>query len=274
MSIVSSPRLRERSEGLKLINQVLESKENSLIIHYSCESFITSHGKTPRVTSISIKRVKSGQVHSFSIHLQAQFKGLDFNNLSDENYDELEKRMLSDFFKFVKKHSTNKWLHWNMRDSNFGFEAISNRFKILGGTPNKIEDHLKYDLPSILGKIYTFNYEENKPNGRLLNLATRNDIGQQNALKGKDEAVSFENKEYLKLHISTLKKVDIMNSILRKIEVNELKVNSKLKDIFGFSVPGIFVIIKETPWLLFVFTIIGIILGAAFEPLIQNLFGT
>lgn len=274
MNIFNSPRLRERKEGLSNLQEIIKDKSKCFIIHYSCESFITSHGKTPRVTSICIRNLKTSQVVSFSIHLQAQYKGLDFNNLSDIEYDALEKEMLNEFSKFVKRHQHHKWVHWNMRDSNYGFEAINNRIRILKGIPFEINDDLKFDFPRILGQIYTYGYEKNQPKGRLLNLASRNKISTDQSLTGQEEADAFTRKDYLPLHISTLKKVDIIESIIHRTENSELKVNSTKKDIFGLTISGIFSIVKETPWLLIIVSIIGYFIGAALEPVVQNFCGT
>ncbi|MCL5245650.1 hypothetical protein M4I21_07515 [Cellulophaga sp. 20_2_10] len=160
MNIFNSPRIRERKQGFDLLNELLKEKVKCNIIHYSCESFVTNHGNTPRVTSICVMNLRTSQTKSFSIHLQAQFSGLDFNNLSSSEYDNLEKIMLEDFSAFVALNATHKWIHWNMRDSNYGFEAINNRIRILQGTPFQIPDDFKYDFPRILGRIYTYGYEK------------------------------------------------------------------------------------------------------------------
>ena len=270
MQIFKSKRLNSRKKGLKILESILENKNKALIVHYSCESFITSHGRTPRVTSICIKYIGTGQVKSFSIHLQAQFDKKDFNNLTDEEYDSVEKNMLNAFSKFVSKHKSHKWIHWNMRDSNYGFEAINNRIKILGGKQFEIEDDLKTDFPQVLGKIFTFGYEMNKPKGRLLNLAYRNNISQINALTGKEEAEAFDNKEYLKLHLSTLRKVDVINTIIANLEDGTLKVKPSTKQIYGLSFQGIIEIIKSSPWLLLVMSILGYLIGTVLEPYIQS----
>ncbi|WP_291117874.1 hypothetical protein [Empedobacter sp. UBA7248] len=269
-----SKRLIERSEGQKLLNLILEDKNKSLIIHYSCESFVTSHGRTPRITSICLRYLASSQTKSFSIHLQAQFENKDFNNLTTEEYDLLEKKMLEEFYKFSKSHKEYKWIHWNMRDSNFGFDAIANRYRILGGESFQIDDDRRYDFPRILGKLYTYGYEENQPYGRLLNLANRNNISIKDALKGKEEAEAFDNKEYLKLHKSSLKKVDIIESIIDRADKNELKVNTTAKQIYGLSISGIIEIVKNNWILILIWTIVVYIFGAASEPLVQNFFGT
>lgn len=274
MKLFTSKRIEERGKGLKIIEDAFEKFEKLKIIHYSCESFITSHGKTPRITAICIKDISSGQVTSFSIHLQSQFQELDFTNLTDQQYDEVEKNMLNSFSKFVKENSKGVWIHWNMRDSNYGFEAISNRIRILGGKQFRIENENKIDLPQVLGKIYTFGYEQNRPKGRLLNLAKRNNISDINALTGKEEADAFDNHEYLKLHMSTLRKVDIINTIISKCEEQSLQVKPKMKEIYGLSAAGILEIVRRSPWILLVLSILGYIIGSALEPVVQNTFGT
>ncbi|MEI6949621.1 hypothetical protein V9K67_20710 [Paraflavisolibacter sp. H34] len=270
----TSKRLQERAEGLEQIKEILKDKNKSVVIHYSCESFVTSHGRTPRVTSICMRYLGTAQTKSFSIHLQAQFGKKDFNNLSDSDYDEIERKMLDEFYQFARQHRDFKWVHWNMRDSNYGFEAISNRYRILGGEAFEIDEDRRYDLPRILSKIYTHNYEKNRPDGRLLNLANRNNITTVDALRGEEESLAFDNKEYLKLHKSTLRKVDIIDSFIVRADNGELKVNVKKKHIYGFTIPGIFEIVKNNWILLLIWSLIVYILGAASEPIIQKLFGT
>ena len=272
--IFNSKRLIEHREGKKILSDLLDKKDKVLIIHYSCESFITTHGRTPRVTSICIRNLGTGQNKTFSIHLQAQFDGLDFNNLSDNDYDNIEKSLLSDFYAFTEKYKDYKWVHWNMRDANYGFEAIANRYRILKGEPVYLADDRLIDFPRVLGKIFTFGFEKNKPSGRLLNLANRNGISTLNALTGKEEADAFESKEYLKLHISTLRKNDIIETIIDRVDKNEIKINTSKKDIYGLSIPGIIEIVRNSWMLILIWTIIIFIIGAAFEPIIQRIFGT
>jgi len=270
----TSKRLTERKDGLDQLNVILKDKNKSLIIHYSCESFVTSHGRTPIVTSICIRYLGTAQTKSFSIHLHAQFESKDFNNLNDADYDELEKKMLDEFYDFAKKHKDFKWVHWNMRDSNYGFDAIANRYRILGGEAFEIDEDRKYDFPRILGKIYTYGYEKNKPDGRLLNLAVRNNISTIDALKGIDESTAFDNKEYLKLHKSTLRKVDLIDSLIDRTYKDELKVCVKKKHIYGLTVPGVIEIVKNNWVLVVIWTLFFYVVGTATEPIIQRLFGT
>jgi hypothetical protein len=200
--------------------------------------------------------------HKYNV--KGEVKGSDF----------LEKSMLKDFSDFVKKHLTYNWVHWNMRNSSYGFESISNRYRILGGHLKEIEDQFKFDLPEILGSLYTYNFEKHKPNGQLLNLSKRNKISDRDALIGKDEATSFENREYLKLHMSTCRKVEIIDRILSLEEKKQLKVNVGAIKIYGLTPLGLFEIVRNN-WLLFLIWSIAIgILGAVLEPVFQSIFGT
>lgn len=273
MNFLNSPRLRERREGLQKLNELIRHKAKCFIIHYSCESFITSHGKTPRVTSICINNVGTGQTRSYSIHLEAQLQGKDFNNLSDEEYDTLELSMLNAFSSFVKKHPDYKWIHWNMRDSNYGFVAINNRIQILKGTRFNIPDDFKYDFPKILGQIYTHDFESNKPKGKLLNLAARNKIGIGNTLTGEEEGKAFTDKQYLDLHMSTLRKVYIMDVLFNRAETDNLKVKASVSQVYGLSLPGIVSLVKETPLLLLIVSAVSYFVGTALEPYVQSIFG-
>jgi hypothetical protein len=276
MNFLSSERLDDRRIGQKRISELKEGKSKTLIIHYSCESFFNLQGRTPRVTSIVVKNRDNHTSVSFSIHLMAQIKNRDISNLSDEDFDYVEKEMLKDFYDYQKKHLTYKWVHWNMRNANFGFEAISNRYRILGGHPKQIDDQFKYDLPDTLGLIHTYGFEKHdKPSkGQLLNLSIRNRISIKDALQGAEEAEAFENKNFLILHMSTTRKVEMMDRILTLQEKKKLKTNAWLYQSCGITPSGIIEIVRNN-WILFlVWSIAMAIIGMALEPVVQTWFGT
>ena len=124
-------RIRTHRKAKNLINSLYDNDSHCLIIHYSCESFYDiKDGKTPRITSIAVRYLTSAQTKSFSIHKVAELRQIPIDQIS-ENYDQLEKEMLKEFFKFVKEHKDYNWIHWNMRDINYGFEALKYRATIL-----------------------------------------------------------------------------------------------------------------------------------------------
>ncbi|MBP9134748.1 MAG: hypothetical protein KBF75_12015 [Saprospiraceae bacterium] len=274
MGFFTSDRLSERKTGKDIIAQLKTKNNKTLIIHYSCESFFNLNGRTPRVTSICVKNRGNNTTKTFSIHIQAQIAKKELCCITDEEYDYIEKQMLKSFFVFLKAHSTHYWVHWNMRNASYGFEAISNRYRILGEHPKDIESQFKVDLPEVLGKVYTYNFEYHKPDGQLLNLSKRNKISTRDALKGKEEAEAFDNRDFLKLHMSTSRKVEIIDRILTLEEKEKLKVKASFFKIYGISPMGIFEMIRNN-WILFlIWSVVIYLIGSAFEPIVQKYFGT
>jgi hypothetical protein len=76
-----------------------------------------------------------------------------------DHYDVLEKEMLDEFGEFLQLNHHCTWVHWNMRDINYGFQAIERRHKVLGGTPpQRLPEERKFDLARALISIYGVQY--------------------------------------------------------------------------------------------------------------------
>ena len=130
------------------LKKISSNPENVYVIHYSSESFYSSEtGQSTRVTSIAVRNFSSGQTMSFSIHKFAELEHVPLDKIKD-NYDELERRMLEGFYKYVRERGNVDWVHWNMRDINYGFAALEHRLSVLGGEPVKIDEQRKFDLSS------------------------------------------------------------------------------------------------------------------------------
>jgi len=137
---------RRRKKALQTLKEIGRKEEHVLLVHYSCESFFDRpEGRTPRITSIAVRNFLSGQTLSFSIHKIAELKGVPFDEI-EKNYNQLEREMLDEFFAYLKEHKTHLWVHWNMRDINYGFPALEHRLRVLGGSPEMLEDSQKVDL--------------------------------------------------------------------------------------------------------------------------------
>jgi hypothetical protein len=80
-----------------------------------------------------------------------------------------------------------------------------------------------------------------------------------NFLGGQQEAEAFERGEYVRLHQSTLRKVDILANILGRTYDNTLKTNARWYEIYGISPSALGEIIKEH-WL---FAVISFLAGVA-----------
>lgn len=250
-------RLKRRKQAQSKMESLIGNANITLIIHYSCESFYNrTDGKTPRVTSIAIKNLSSGQIDSFSIHKIAEQKQIDFDQI-DVNYDELEREMLDEFFEFVRSRQHYSWVHWNMRDINYGFAAIEHRFRVLGGKPISITENNKFDLSIALEDLYGSGYIGHP---RLESLVDANEMTKKDFLTGREEAEAFENKEYIKLHQSTLRKVGVIKRIFDCTCDNTLKTNAKWVDRYGYTPKVLLELIKEH-WIWTCISMLAVIWG-------------
>ncbi len=250
---------RKRS-ALKQIEEIEKKRDAILVIHYSCESFYDiKDGHTPRVTSIAIRNYSTGQTASFSINKSAEQQGATVEEI-DGRYDEFEKHMLDEYFDFIKSRHGYNFIHWNMRDINYGFQAIEHRHRVLKGEPFIIDDSRKFDLARALIAIYGVGYIGHKPNGRLHNLVELNKITTRDALTGAEEAEAFTNKEFVKLHQSTLRKADILSNVLERVVYDWLKTKATWWEIHGIH-PAILIEVATKHWVWALFTVIASILG-------------
>lgn len=97
-----------------------------------------------------------------------------------------------------------------MRDINYGFAALEHRFRVLGGEPFVLPEGKKFDLARALIALYGVSYTGHP---RLTTLIEKNHIAHRDFLSGQEEADAFDAQDYIKLHQSTLRKVDICQDI-------------------------------------------------------------
>ena len=244
------------------LEEVFESPEDTLVVHYSCESFYDrTDPHSPRITSIAVRNLDSGQTRSFSIHLVAERRGL-LGNI-EQHYDDLEREMLTDFFKYMEVKQDARWLHWNMRDANFGFEALENRFKALGHEPFHLDERNRFDLSRILIGIYGVGYVGHPRLEKLLEL---NHITPLDFLTGAQEAAAFVDKQFVKLHQSTLRKVDVLANIADRAHRRDLITLASWWEQNGQSVKRCVEWFKEH-WLISGISVIASVTGIVLKIL-------
>lgn len=260
-------RISTHRKAKETINSFYDNNSHCLIIHYSCESFYDiKDGKTPRITSIAVRYLNTAQTKSFSIHKVAELRKIPLDEINF-SYDQLEKEMLKDFFDFVKEHKDYKWIHWNMRDINYGFEALQYRATVLGTKPFEVKDENKFDLARLLIDKYGKGYSGHP---RLASILEMNKISPKHWLNGDQEANAFDNKEYVRLHQSTLAKVDVIENILKLTAEENFKTKSKWRDIYGLSPQGLFELAKDH-W---IYSLILFVISAVLGAYLGKLFGS
>ena len=247
-------RLKKRKKAKAQVAKLSSDAEHTLIIHYSCGSFHDiEDGKTPRITSIAIRGLEGKQTESFSIHKIAEREQVSLADIPSK-YDELEKEMLSEYFEHIRQHQKYSFVHWNMRDINYGFIAIEHRYQVLGGDPYRVPDDKKFNLAKTMPALYGNNYIGHGDKGRFLNLLKFNDITDKDALGGEEEALAFKSAEYIKLHQSTLRKVDCIACVFSAVAEDSLKTNASWTDRYGMH-PKIIIDYIREHWL---YSLVGI----------------
>lgn len=177
-------------------------------------------------------------MHSFSIHLIAEVKGIAREDIHN-HYNDLEAVMLEDFYKFVQSHEDHSWLHWNMSNINFGFETLEHRYRVLtGNIAPTIADSKKHNLSALVSEIYGSNYVDHP---KMPNLMDLNGGKPRDFLTGAEEAEAFARKEYVKLHKSTMSKVYFFNTVFHKL------VDRKLRTARSNFVERVNRVLESTP---------------------------
>lgn len=252
-------RHRDYKEACAIIKKIENNPEKYFLIHYSCGNFRNiTDSRSPRITSIAIKNIATGQVESFSLHKTAEQKSIPFQEIA-RKYDEIEKDMLKEYFSFLECNKNMFYLHINMRDMNYGFKAIEHRGKILKCKVFVLSDTQKIDLADLLKKRFGDNYAGHP---RMDSICQLNGIGSIGYLKGAEEAQCFENQEYVKLQQSTLAKVEMFTNVLKRTVNGSLKTNAKWYEIHGLSIQGILSFIDSQWWLkLLVWVVSSIVSG-------------
>ena len=86
-------------------------------------------------------------------------------------------------------------IRWNMRDSNYGFYAIENRYKVLDRQPAIISDDKKFDLAKILVDCFGRHYIGHP---HMEQLVEKNNMTKLGFITSKEEAEAFKQKQYIK----------------------------------------------------------------------------
>ena len=119
-----------------------------------------------------------------------------------------------------------------------------------------ISDDKKIDLSRLLIDIYGTGYIGHP---RLETLLLKNSITIHNFLNGQKEAEAFEKREFVKLHQSTLRKVDVIANLAERVYNRQLRTNTSWWEMHGGRVRLVFKWLAENPFLLLLGTILTII---------------
>jgi hypothetical protein len=207
------------------IREVKKAPQIFYTIHYSCQSlYDDNEGLSPRITSIAITHYATGQAVSFSTHSIAEELRIAREDVLG-NFDAVELQLLTGFYQFVRDRRDKYWVHWNMRNLTYGFEHLEHRYRALGGKDAPvIPVERRLNLNDLLANRYGSDYA---PHPKMKSLMELNGGIPRHFLEGKEEIQAFENKEFIRMHNSTLSKVGFLNSTIRKMVSGKLRTASR-----------------------------------------------
>lgn len=213
------------TDSRKFIKSAKNNPENFYLIHYSCQNLNDDNEKlSPRITSIAINHYATGQSISFSTHSIAEELRIPRDQVLS-NFDEVELELLKQFYAFVRDRRDKYWVHWNMRNLTYGFEHLEHRYRALGGTDAcVIGVERRLNLNDLVADRYGSDYAKHP---KMLSLMELNGGKHRDFLSGQEEVTAFENKEFLRMHTSTLSKIGFFSSVMRKLINGRLKTESK-----------------------------------------------
>lgn len=215
--------------GGDFIREIKKNPENFYIIHYSCQSlYDDNEALSPRITSIAISHYATEQAVSFSTHSIAEELHIPRENVRDR-FDEVERKLLQDFYTFVRDRRDKYWTHWNMRNLTYGFEHLEHRYRVLGGNDAPvIPVERRLNLNDLLSDRYGSDYAKHPKMKSLMEL---NGGIHRHFLDGAEEVQAFQSNEFIRMHNSTLSKVGFLHSTIRKLVTGKLRTASR-----GFGV--------------------------------------
>lgn len=108
---------------------------------------------------------------------------------------------------------------------------MEHRYRALGGTDAYVIGvERRLNLNDLIADRYGANYIKNP---KMLSLMALNGGRHREFLQGQEEVNAFENKEFLRMHNSTLSKIGFFSSIMRKLVKGKLKTTAKTIGFIG-----------------------------------------
>lgn len=259
--------LAEYKNANKIIDEYIQKKIDFMYIHYARQNcFVDAYEKGPRVIAIVVLNAKTEQMRVFSLKKSADKHNCDFFQSTNDMRDIIEKEMLQAFYDYVAENPRKKWLHWNMKNNNFGFSAIRERFENLNGNPGHFEEEDLINISVLLRKKYGTNFAQDcvwngQLMGKMYDIFTLNEINNLNILNGEQESKEYILENITPIEQSIIEKVKAFRMTMEKVADNSLKTRGNvLKDVYGISIRGIAQYIHDNALLAMISSLLGAII--------------
>ncbi|WP_199560065.1 hypothetical protein [Sphingomonas psychrotolerans] len=207
------------------LERALASRHHAFVLHYIGATFASAER---RVTAVAARNMGTGVTHCFEVEAELRGAAIDPMAASAEQLDKAERRLLDAFYAFARAHPNHFWLHWNMRNSVFGFLGLENRYRELGGYPAAIPDGYRLDLADRLADIHGDSYADTA--NRLRSLADINGIPLPHLVDGQPQGEALERREFGVGTRSLLNRIDVMYVVATRTLEGRLKTATTFRD--------------------------------------------
>ena len=262
--------IKGHKEANDLLRDYMDKKNNYILIHYVRQNcFNDAYEKGPRVLAIVVMNADTEQTRMFSLKKSADELGVSFFEVSEKDKDNIERNMLDSFFAYVKSNKEKKRIHWNMKNNNFGFSALEERYRQLRGEPMHFEEDKTINLSVLLKKKYGTNFAKESMwngvhTGKMYDVFAMNGIDDINILNGEQEVKEYILKNLVSLEQSAWGKVKAFHFIVERAADNALKTRGHIiKDVYGLNIRGVAQYIQDNAVLAILFSILGGIISTA-----------
>ena len=225
--------IKERRLATSNLKKLTEDPSKVLFIHYSQSNTFDDdddYGNiSPIITSIVVKSLNGQIDQQFAIHFEADKADIPIDEIQ-YSYRDLELRILKAFNDFVKRHRECNWIHWDMKNIHFGFEAIKHRHeKIFGDLKNynEIPINNKKNLRDIIEGMYGESFVNGPDTLKTLLTCNSGNIDNNTYLGSNVESTEFEHKNFTNVIKSVDLKVDFIKNATKKLISRKLVVLNK-----------------------------------------------
>lgn len=224
--------VQDRKIAVRNLHKITEDPSKVLFIHYSESSTYDDddYGNiSPIITSIVIKSLDGQIDKQFAIHLEVDKADIPKDQIQD-SYRELELRILKLYNDFVRRNLECFWIHWDMKNIHFGFEAIKHRYeKIFESLEDycEIPNNKKKNLRTIMEGMYGDNFVSGADSLKALMLCNSDNVEDSTYLSKENESSQFENKNFTNVIRSVDLKVEFIKKATNKLINKKLIVLNK-----------------------------------------------
>lgn len=192
---------------LQFIYDSATKPQDVVIIHYECDPF--DEPQAAPVRCIAVQTLIGAHSRRFAVQEGTS-----------------ERACLDQFAAYVRKMSPSTWIHWNMRAAYYGFEAIEDRHRQLGGEPVSIPVDGRLNLAEELRAIYGNDYA---PHRQLPNLIRMNSISNRHLLTYNESLAAWGRGDINSFAQSLERKVRAIGEIYMRTINGTLQTNADVK---------------------------------------------